>query len=56
MSEEFLKHLYDPFSQERSRLGDGTRILLAEDNDINIYVAQIILEKARCADDDYGWY
>lgn len=24
MSEEFLKHLYDPFSQERSELGDRT--------------------------------
>lgn len=25
MSEEFLKHLYDPFTQERSELGDKTR-------------------------------
>lgn len=25
MSEEFLKHLYDPFSQERSKLGDKAR-------------------------------
>ena len=109
MSEEFLQHLYDPFTQERSRLGDsvrgtglglpivkslvdamngritvksqlgkgtefiielivplaeseqkieisgiseeklrGAQILLVEDNDINIYVAQIILEKAGC--------
>ena len=109
MSEEFLQHLYDPFTQERSRLGDSVRgtglglpivkslvdamngritvksqlgkgtefiielivplaeseqkieisgiseeklrdaqILLVEDNDINIYVAQIILEKAGC--------
>lgn len=109
MSEEFQKHLYDPFSQERSKLGDtvkgtglglpivkslvdimggniqvnsqlgkGTefivdltveiaekdeekeqnntsvedlkdaRILLVEDNEINIYVAQLILEKAGC--------
>ena len=109
MSSEFLTHLYDPFSQERSKIGDtvkgtglglpivkslvdimggnisvtsqlgkGTefivdlsvlvaekdeqeqesavasgnlkdaRILLVEDNEINIYVAQIILEKAGC--------
>lgn len=109
MSEEFLTHLYDPFSQERSKLGDtvkgtglglpivkslvdimggtisvqsqlgkgtefiveltvplaerealeqqnevsteslkGARILLVEDNEINIYVAQLILEKAGC--------
>ena len=109
MSEEFLEHLYDPFSQERSAIGDtvkgtglglpivkslvdimggeisvksqlgkGTkftvklkvplakkdeqtsqaeesvenlkdaRILLVEDNEINIYVAQLILEKAGC--------
>lgn len=109
MSEEFQKHLYDPFSQERSKIGDtvkgtglglpivkslvdimggniqvnsqlgkGTefivdlpveiaenseteeqanvstdnlkdaRILLVEDNEINIYVAQLILEKAGC--------
>ena len=39
MSPEFLPHLYDPFSQER---------LLVEDNEINIYVAQLILEKAGC--------
>ena len=50
MSPEFL---YDPFSQERSEenitenLMDA-RILLVEDNEINIYVAQLILEKAGC--------
>lgn len=109
MSPEFLPHLYDPFSQERSEMGDkvkgtglglpivksfvdimggtisvkselgkGTefivdlyvppaeaeveehseenitenlmdaRILLVEDSEINIYVAQLILEKAGC--------
>lgn len=110
MSPEFLEHMYDPFSQERSdatenskgtglglpivkslvdamggtisatsALGVGTtfvidlyfnvadesentkddapthrenlkdaRILLVEDNDINIYVAQIILERVGC--------
>ena len=109
MSEEFQEHLYDPFSQERSQLGDkskgtglglpivkslvdamggtitvksqlgkgtefivelyvspaeskkekeisgiseeklkGAKILLVEDNDINIYVAQAILEKVEC--------
>lgn len=109
MSPEFLPHIYDPFAQERSgmgdnikgtglglpivkslvdimggtisvksRLGEGTeftidlfmplaeaepeeaagdtkyenlkdaRILLVEDNDINIYVATLILEKAGC--------
>ncbi len=109
MSPAFLPHLYDPFSQERSEMGDkvkgtglglpivkslvdimggtisvkselgkGTefivdlyvplaeaeveehsaetitenlmnaRILLVEDNEINIYVAQLILEKAGC--------
>ena len=109
MSEEFQKHMYDPFSQESSQMGDiqkgtglglpivkslvdmmqgtisvkselgkGTefivelyvsegkkekdleeaispvknlkdvRILLVEDNEINIYVAKIILEKAGC--------
>ena len=109
MSEEFLQHMYDPFSQERSDMGDrqkgtglglpivkslvdimggtinvksrlgqgtefivdlyvpvaeekistqaetisedilrGARILLVEDNEINIYVAQIILEKVGC--------
>ena len=109
MSPEFLPHMYDPFSQERSEMGDevkgtglglpivkslvdimggtisvkselgkGTeftvdlyvplaepeseelstdtmnenlmdaRILLVEDNEINIYVAQLILEKAGC--------
>lgn len=109
MSPEFLPHIYDPFSQERSQMGDsikgtglglpivkslvdimggkisvkselgkGTeftvdmfvpladaepedtvkdivyenlqdaRILLVEDNDINIYVATLILEKAGC--------
>ena len=53
MSQEFLPHLYDPFSQERSEenitenLMDA-RILLVEDNEINIYVAQLILEKAGC--------
>ena len=46
MSPEFLPHLYDPFSQERSEenitenLMDA-RILLVEDNEINIYVAQL---------------
>ena len=109
MSEEFLQHMYDPFSQERSKLGDSTKgtglglpivkslvdamggtisvqsqlgqgtefildlyvkpakteqsevlgeidekklegaqVLLVEDNEINIYVAQIILEKVGC--------
>lgn len=109
MSEEFLQHMYDPFSQERSELGDkqkgtglglpivkslvdimggnisvkselgkGTefivdlyvskaeadaaqrtdgiseeklkdaRILLVEDNETNIFVAQTILEKVGC--------
>ena len=111
MSQEFMDHMYDPFSQERSALGDtvrgtglglpivknlvdvmggeisvnsqlgkgteftvelyvpvaeeekqeteeekdtsteklkGDRILLVEDNEINIYVAQIILEKVGC--------
>lgn len=109
MSEEFLEHMYDPFSQERSTVGDSTRgtglglpivkslvdamggtisvrsqlgygteftvelyveparmestglagtmdkdklwharILLVEDNEINIYVAQAILEKVGC--------
>lgn len=53
MSPEFLPHLYDPFSQERSEenitenLMDA-RILLVEDSEINIYVAQLILEKAGC--------
>ena len=109
MSEEFLKHLYDPFSQERSKLNNttkgtglglpivkrlveamngtisvkskpnegtefivelylpvaeadvsdtlkyrpgsslnGKKILLAEDNEINTYVAKLILEEAGC--------
>ena len=109
MSREFMEHMYDPFSQERSKLGDcsrgtglglpivkslvdamdgqikvtsqlgkgtefvvelyvsraeqeedektgeasteklkGVRVLLVEDNEINIYVAQIILEKVGC--------
>lgn len=109
MSEEFLENIYDPFSQERSKIGDkqigtglglpivkslvdamggkisvkselgkgtefvvelcltlaedheeenvyqerpeclkGARILLVEDNDINIEVAKILLEKAGC--------
>ena len=109
MSEEFLEHLYDPFSQEKSeltaqtigtglglpivkslvdamggtisvksKLGEGTeftvelealtadagehenvvsltekslrdaRILLVEDNEINVYVAQLILERVGC--------
>ena len=109
MSEEFLPHLYDPFSQERTEMGDkikgtglglpivkslvdimdgtitvhsqlgkgtefivdlyvtpadigqkaggeaisldvlrNTKVLLVEDNEINIYVAQIILEKVGC--------
>lgn len=109
MSEEFLEHMYDPFSQERSKIGDSTkgtglglpivkslvdamggrisvksqlgqgtefivelyveparaekagftgqadkdrlknvRILLVEDNEINVYVAQAILEKVGC--------
>ena len=51
MSPEFLPHLYDPFSQERSEENItenmmDARILLVEDNEINIYVAQLILEKA----------
>ena len=109
ISEEFLPHLYDPFSQERTEMGDkvkgtglglpivkslvdimggtidvhsclgkGTefvvelyvpladtdvqtdgaqvsldvlrnvKVLLVEDTEINIYVAQILLEKAGC--------
>lgn len=110
MSPEFMGHMYDPFSQERSKLSDSStgtglglpivkslvdamggtisvssepnigtefvidlyfspakedaiasestytnrenlkdaRILLVEDNDINIYVAQIILERVGC--------
>ena len=109
MSEEFMKHMYDPFSQERSSLGDSTkgtglglpivkslvdamdgkisvksqlgqgtefivelyvepakvdkvdfnsetdkgilqnaRILLVEDNEINIYVAEAILDRVGC--------
>ncbi len=109
ISEEFLPHLYDPFSQERTEMGDkvkgtglglpivkslvdmmdgtidvhsclgkGTefivelyvplaagcvqtngaqisldvlrnvKVLLVEDNEINIYVAQILLEKVGC--------
>ena len=109
MSEEFMKHMYDPFSQETSALGSkskgtglglsivkslvdamggtisvesalgkgteftlefylpearqeredtellqpaevlkGARILLVEDNEINAYVAKLILEKAGC--------
>ena len=109
MSEEFLPHIYDPFSQERSKTGDnekgtglglpivkslvdsmggtisvkselgkgtefvldlyikpaepvltedtnvapkanlnGAKILLVEDNDLNIYVAQVVLEKVGC--------
>ena len=110
MSPEFMTHMYDPFSQERSKLSDsspgtglglpivkslveamggtisakselgvgtefiidlyfptaspeeitdtqapasrenlkGSRILLVEDNDINIYVAQLILERVGC--------
>lgn len=110
MSPEFLTHMYDPFSQERSKVTDDTKgsglglpivkslvdamggtisveselgigttfiidlyftpatdseitkdnaparkenlkdsqILLVEDNDINIYVAQIILERVGC--------
>ena len=49
MSPEFLPHLYDPFSQERSEENImDARILLVEDNEINIYVAQLILEKAGC--------
>lgn len=109
MSEEFLRHMYDPFTQEQSslssrskgtglglsivkslvdamggtisvqsKLGEGTaftlefylplaeqkqkdtellqpskalqgaRILLVEDNEINTYVAKLILEKAGC--------
>ena len=39
MSPEFLPHLYDPLD---------ARILLVEDNEINIYVAQLILEKDGC--------
>lgn len=109
MSADFIPHMYDPFSQERSQMGDKTNgtglglpivkslvdimggtisvksapgrgteftidlyvplaeetapgsdqeisidnlqdahILLIEDNDINIYVATLILEKAGC--------
>ena len=109
MSEDFLKHLYDPFSQEHSQLSDnvkgtglglpivkslvdamggtisvksklnegteftiemraplaepvaevpvekkpgrelnGTKILLVEDNEINTYVAKLILEEVGC--------
>ena len=109
MSEEFQKHLYDPFVQERSALGDKTRgtglglpivkslvdamngtievkselgkgtefkielyvepveapakrkktdflkkslkglkVLLVEDNELNIFVAKTILEKMKC--------
>ena len=109
MSADFLQHIYDPFSQERSQLNSGTagtglglpivkslvdamggtitvqskpgagteftvtlyvlpaqaeaasteparptgglsgiRILLVEDNDINVYVAKLILEDAGC--------
>lgn len=109
MSPDFIPHMYDPFSQERTKMGDtvkgtglglpivkslvdimggtisvqsepgkgteftidlyvspaeaeskdpdtgidmtnlqGARILLVEDNDINIYVATLILEKAGC--------
>lgn len=109
MSEEFQKHLYDPFIQEKSELGEktrgtglglpivkslvdamngtisvksklgqgtefmvelyvevmeapsvkeksvfeaevlkGVRVLLVEDNELNIYVAKTILEKAFC--------
>ena len=109
MSEEFMKHMYDPFSQERSAIGDSTkgtglglpivkslvdamdgrisvksqlgkgtefivelyvepakvdkvdfnsetdkgilenaRILLVEDNEINIYVAEAILDRVGC--------
>ncbi len=109
MSEEFLKHIYEPFSQEHSKLSNssdstglglpivkslveamggsifvkseiekgtefkvilyfplaesqrqdsvkykpkkclnGARILLTEDNEINIYVAKVILENAGC--------
>lgn len=109
MSADFIPHMYDPFSQERSKMGDKTNgtglglpivkslvdimggtisvkstpgkgtefiidlyvplaeekdsasdpetsmdnlqdahILLVEDNDINIYVATLILEKAGC--------
>lgn len=110
MSPEYMKHMYDPFSQERSKLSDnspgtglglpivkslveamngtisvkselgvgteftidlyfpaaspeevtdtkesvcrenlkGCRVLLVEDNDINIYVATIILERVSC--------
>lgn len=114
MSEEFLKHMYDPFSQERSDLGDkvkgtglglpivkslvdamggtisvksqlgkgtefrielyvqpteppsseheadiegslnGARILLVEDNEINVFVAKTILEQYSCVVDVAG--
>ena len=53
MSPEFLPRVHEPFSQERSEenitenLMDA-RILLVEDNEINIYVAQLILKKAGC--------
>ena len=56
--------MYGPFAQERSKLSDSTKgtglglpivknlsdakVLLVEDNDINIYVAKIILERVGC--------
>ena len=115
MSREYLTHIYDPFSQERSALGDssvgtglglpivkslveimggtisvtseqgvgtefvvelyvkeaqpeaanpkteqkgegleGMRILLVEDNELNTYVARIVLENAGCLVDTAG--
>lgn len=54
---EFIVELYVPEAEPTEKIpvsdtmGEnlkGARILLVEDNDINIYVAQLILEKAGC--------
>lgn len=54
---EFIVELYVPEAEPAEKIpvsdtmGEnlkGARILLVEDNDINIYVAQLILEKAGC--------
>lgn len=54
---EFIVELYVPETEPAEKIpvsdamGEnlkGARILLVEDNDINIYVAQLILEKAGC--------
>ena len=56
---EFTVKLYVPVAEEEKQETEeekdtsteklkGDRILLVEDNEINIYVAQIILEKAGC--------